>query len=135
MTKNPFASSAWWKSSEGWRSVLTGSTFNYCAVICADCSAIVAWERPADLAAQLEKYERHAEAKRLIAEAQRTPAEPGSHFRIHPAAAQAWRDVLAKRIEPGKSYLGADGNYEEGVIDAIDWLLGNGDRPANWEQK
>jgi hypothetical protein len=45
--------------------------WDYCAVICADCKKLVGWERPRDLMAQVEQFERHEEARRLALQWQR----------------------------------------------------------------
>jgi len=57
-----------WTCREGLRSILCMRPFDYCALICADCKQVVGWERPEDLQALLEKYERHQICKRLAKE-------------------------------------------------------------------
>lgn len=66
---------SWFKSWTGWKAVMFGWPFDYCAVICADCKKIVGWERPHDLAWLMEKYERHSRARRMVREHQEARAE------------------------------------------------------------
>src|SRR5438132_1689722 len=58
----------WWRCKEGWKAVVLGRPFDYCAVICADCKEIVGWERPHDLAALMVKYERKQKVEEMVKE-------------------------------------------------------------------
>jgi hypothetical protein len=57
--------SRWW-SRAGIVALVTGQPWDYCAVICGDCKELVGWERPIDLDALLDKYERHVQAKKMF---------------------------------------------------------------------
>ncbi len=51
------------------------------------------------------------------------------HFAVSAKEATAVREYL-KQLITG-SYVGIDGSYEEGVIDTIEWILGESDYIAN----
>ena|SRR2546425_3437691 len=57
-----------WFCWAGLLSLILARPFDYCALICADCKEIVGWERPHDLQALLEKYERHRVANKMVRE-------------------------------------------------------------------
>lgn len=58
----------WWWSWAGWKATVWGRPFDYCAVICADCKNVVGWERPHDLEALMQKYERHQAIQKSVRE-------------------------------------------------------------------